>query len=391
MTPWEDRIISAFIERYPASKASETGKALRLAAEKIFPDFDNASPDEKESFLDAAESLEAQQFLSLVWVRHRKGELLSALICPDVEKLYEGKERPSPKIAAEAARSAAREAARKIASQTGNEDPNTEKARVFFNFLAENIAASDAAKGITADSVNDLAKLFLAISEPINLTLRALSVSLYNDSKRLEALVNSFKAIFTRAERQGIAIPELSFLDRSFPEVSIADKKGLILTLPLITIQKITSIESCFESTGEAPSVLMIENKETFYALAASNSKYDRLLYVGGHPNRAVRALVTILAKSDFAFYHAGDLDPDGILILQELQKIAGKTIMPVNMDAPTFDAYLKHARKLEPTMLQRLKLIKSETRSLPGIQELIQKIEITGKGIEQEIIEYDF
>jgi hypothetical protein len=218
--------------------------------------------------------------------------------------------------------------------------------------------------------------------------------------------------IFARAERQGIIIPELSFLDRSFPETSIAGKitiniegsqvlnneSGSILTLPLITIQKITSIAGCQPEspTGKTLSVLMIENKETFFTFAASTCKYNCLLYVGGHPNRAVRALVTILAKSGFTFYHAGDLDPDGILILQELQGIVynagivtGKTVTPVYMDALTFDTYLKHGRKLEPSILQRINLIKDKTRALPGITELIRKIEKTGKGIEQEIIEY--
>jgi hypothetical protein len=208
-------------------------------------------------------------------------------------------------------------------------------------------------------------------------------------------------------------LPEnfFSLLDRSFPEASIAgrititiensqaliNESGSILTLPLVTAQKIKSIIPCNSElqAAESPSVLMIENKETFFTLAASTHTYNCLLYVGGHPNRAVRALVTILAKSGFAFYHTGDLDPDGILILQELQGIvsnagiAGKTVTPVYMDGFTFERYFKHGRNLEPSVLQRIRLIKDETRALPGMAELIEKIETTGRGIEQEIIEY--
>ncbi|GHV87724.1 hypothetical protein AGMMS50267_00840 [Spirochaetia bacterium] len=420
MTFWEEHIINAFIERYPKSAAAKPGnkdcstenRVLRIPAVKIFPGFDKASPDEKDSFLDAAESLERQRFLSLVWVRHRKGDLLSALVCSDMEQLYKLTEKPSPKTTAEAARNAAREAAGQM---NNNEDPNAAKARAFFFFLAETIRASDAASGITAKSIQELALLFKTLSSPTNRTIRALSVSLYNDSKKLEALINSYKTIFTRAERQGIAVPDISLLDRSFPETSIAghitinieesqpliNESGSILTLPLITIQKITSIKSAVSSPVKLPTVLMIENKETFFTLAASSHQYTGLLYVGGHPNRAVRALVTILAKSGFTFYHAGDLDPDGILILQELQaiinnagivrnaSIAGQSVTPVYMDASTFERYLAHGRTLEPSMLQRIKLINDETRALPGMDELIKKIEASGKGIEQEIIEY--
>ncbi|GHU97304.1 hypothetical protein FACS189483_02890 [Spirochaetia bacterium] len=174
--------------------------------------------------------------------------------------------------------------------------------------------------------------------------------------------------------------------------------------MPLITIQKIISIAGCHSesASGERPSVLMLENKETFFTLAAalyttdaSCRKYTCILYVGGYPNQAIRALVRILAKSSFIFYRSGDLDPDGILILQELQDIiynagiAGQTVTQVYMDASTFARYLEHGRKLEASMLQRINLIKDETRALPGIAELIKKIEESRKGIEQEIIEY--
>ncbi|GHV63149.1 hypothetical protein AGMMS49587_12210 [Spirochaetia bacterium] len=421
MTPWEDRIINAFIERYPASAAARLANSkkniLRIPALKVFPGFYNAAPDERESFLDAAKSLETRKILSLVWVRYRKDAELSTLVCHDMEKLFEFSQKPSPKTIAEAAREAAGKIALHLRIE-GDEDPNTEKTCAFFSFLSENMTAPDAAKGIGAESVHDLAKLFQAVSKPVNLTLRALSISLYNDSKKLEALINSCKAIFARAERQRIAMPELSFLDRSFPETSIAgrititiensqalvNESGSILTLPLVTIQKIESIADCHSesASGEHPSVLMLENKETFFTLAAalytsgaSCRTYTCILYVGGYPNRAVCALVRILAKSGFTFYHSGDLDPDGILILQELQGIinnagiAGQTVTPVYMDTSTFARYLEHGRKLEPSMLQRITLIKDETRALPGIAELIEKIEKTRKGIEQEIIEY--
>ncbi|GHU59610.1 hypothetical protein FACS189444_5220 [Spirochaetia bacterium] len=415
MTFWEDRIISAFIERYPKSAAakpdnndcSAENRVLRIPAAKIFPDFERASPDEKDSFLDAAESLEARQLLSLVWPRYEKGERLSALVCSDMEQLYKLTEIPSPKTTAEAARNAARDAAGEMV--TNNEDPNAAKARAFFLFLAETIRASDAANGITAESIQDMALLFKTLSGATNRTIRALSIFMYNDSKKLEALVNSYKTIFARAERQGIAVPDISLLDRSFPETSIAGHITInieespplingshsILTLPLITIQKITSIESAASSLVKPTTALMIENKETFFTLAASSHQYTCLLYVGGHPNRAVRALVTILARSGFAFYHTGDLDPDGILILQELQGIidnagrTGQTVTPVYMDASTFDRYFAHGRTLEPSMLYRIKLINDETRALTGIAELIQRIEENRKGIEQEIIDY--
>ncbi|MDR2746062.1 MAG: DUF2220 domain-containing protein [Treponema sp.] len=405
LTVWEKRIAGAFAERYPASAAASglAPRPLRLRPDRIFPDFDRASPDDRESFLEAAEALEKRGILSLSWVRHRKGEALSSLICRDPELLFDLAGKPSPKTTAETVRQMARSLA---AMQSGAD---------LFSFIAENFSPQDAALGIDVEALADLARLVGFFSEngavrpgnpgqnPQGITIRALSVALYRDSKRLEALAGLFNPLLTRARRMGIAFPGFAFPDRSFPETFIAGKitlcfgeadpaaplvnaTGSILALPLGTIQKLGRI---IPLDGAEPAALMIENKETFFALAESLPGYACFLYTGGHPNRAVRSLVSLLAESGFTLFHSGDLDPDGILILQELREIAGKPVSPLLMDRAVFDRYRDCGRKLEPTMLRRIGLIRQETRSIPGVEELIQRIQETGRGIEQEIINY--
>jgi hypothetical protein len=427
MTAWEKRIVGVFAERYPVSAAAsivapdaasgKTGeddrevsdrklRLLRLRPDRVFPGFEQASPDERESFLEAAESLERRGVLSLVWARHRKGEAIRSLTCRNPELLFELAGKPSPRTVAEAVREAARPFA------AGN---------ALFSFLTENFTPQDAAAGIDVTAVTDLARLsgffsgegVPALSRPDGIrgiTPRALSVALYRDSKRLETVIDLFAPLLNRARRLGVAVPDFAFLDRAVPETYIAGKvvlcfdeynarnappetaplvnaTGSILALPLGTILKLRAIAPVEEKA--TPSVLMIENKETFFALSESLPDYTCFLYTGGHPNRAVQALAALLARSGFTFSHAGDLDPDGILIMQELGNITGKRVTPVGMDAATFDRYRDCGRKLEPTMLRRIRLITPETRSLPGVQELIQRIEAVGVGVEQEIIDY--
>jgi hypothetical protein len=454
LTHWEKLIVGTFAQRYPGSAAAtgNEGRSLRLRPDSVFPGLDRASPDDRESFLEAAESLERRGLLSLVWARHRKGEALSALICRDPELLFELAGRPSPKTIAEDVRDLARTvaAAAEAYRRTMNGAAGiASEETALFSFLAENFTPLDAASGVDAAALTDLARLtgFLfkkdgeepppGIGEksgtlpeflpegtppgrPRGITTRALSVALYGNSKRLEALIGLFNPLLNRARRQGIAIPDFSFLDRSFPETFIAGKIALcfgedepsrppetplvnaggnILGLPLGTILKLRRIKPLekeaapgvpgLTASEPAPAVLTIENKETFFALAESLPGYACFLYTGGHPNRAVRALVSLLAESGFAFYHAGDLDPEGILILQELGEIAGKQVRPLNMDKAVFDSYLPCGRKLEPSMLKRTKLISQKTRAIPGMEELIARIEETGMGVEQEIINY--
>jgi hypothetical protein len=282
------------------------------------------------------------------------------------------------------------------------------------------LTPEDAASGIDAAAVHDLHRVTdYLIGNPCSaITPRALSVRLFADSKRLEHLTALFRTVFRRAEQMSVPAPDFSPFERSFPETLVAGKicltfhgenpplinaAGSILGLPLSTIQKIAHIAVISEKP--APEILTVENKETFYALANSvgeinrttvNSRFDCIVYAGGYPNRAVHALVAAFARSGFRFFHAGDLDPDGILILQELTDIAGTAcnarvpIEPFRMDAATFDCYAAHARVLEPTMLRRLSLITEATRALPGIGGLITRIIESGRGVEQEIIDYE-
>ncbi|MDR1286859.1 MAG: DUF2220 domain-containing protein [Treponema sp.] len=468
LTVWEKRIIGAFIERYPASAAAsldggasgaaasaappagpggvpaeaapplKTPRPQRLRPDRIFPGLDRSSPDERESFLEAAEALEGRGLLSLIWARHRKGETLSALVCRNPELLHELAGKPSPKITAEKVRQTARLFA--VTAEVYHKDTGgaVDKAgapeAALFSFIAEHFTPQDAAGGIDVITLTELVRLTNFLfdrdttegiqregfppknSRPENLppgkargiTTRALSAALYGDSKRLETLLSLFDPLFSRARRRGIAIPDFSFLDRSYPETFIAGKivfewkedipaggtplvnaAGGIVGLPLETILKLRRLRPLAGEGRGLMRVLMIENKETFFALSQSLPSYACFLYAGGHPNRAVRALALLLAESGFAFSHAGDLDPDGILILQELAEITGKEVSPLLMDAATFDRYLECGRTLEPSMLKRTALIGEKTRSIPGMAELIRRIEETGMGVEQEIIDY--
>ncbi len=288
----------------------------------------------------------------------------------------------------------------------------------FLNFLADHFNTLDVGRGMHLKEAEDFISLldFLLkekfqgdIQQTIALSTRALSVKLYNDSKRLEKILDLAAPLFTQAKKQNQIVPDLSFLERSFPETLIAGKLifkyrtsvakqtdqplplvntgGHILGFPLLSAESIETIKTL--KPKERMTVLTIENKETFYALAASLSGYDCFLYTGGYPNRAAAAFIKILSASGFSFYHSGDLDPDGILILQNVYDLAGKNIIPVGMDVETFNRCLPWARPLHKTMLQQTGKIRDDIKTLPGIAKLLERILETERGVEQEVIDY--
>jgi hypothetical protein len=412
MSGWEIKIIGAFISRYFTS-AAETGReergVMRLRSVALFPNFDTAVPDEKESYLEAAESLERKGLLILNWEKRNKGERLKTLTCVDMQKLFEVSGMKDPKTKAEEIRSLFRD---KAAAFTVSENY-----RPFLKYLSENLGFSEPGRGINYKAAEDfiyLLEVLYSSGRPENITTRALSIFLYNDSKRLEYLMDLFTPIVSQVQKQGIPTPDISFLERSFPETMIAGKLifeyetgtdephpplinagGLILGFPLQSVRTIVSIKTI--DAKDTPAVLMVENKETFYALVSSKnsgkdsglSRYDSFIYTGGYPNQAVIAMIKILAASGFCLYHAGDLDPDGILILQNIMDVAEKPVSPVGMDTTVFDRYLPWARPLAGTMLNQLKKIRDDTKAIPGLADLIRRIEETGRGVEQEIIDY--
>ncbi|GHV84759.1 hypothetical protein AGMMS50230_03670 [Spirochaetia bacterium] len=419
MSFWENKILGAFICHYFASvpKTGEEKRShLRLRGVEVFPDFDAAPPDEKESYLEAAEALELKGFVKIRWEKRGKGERIKTLSCDDFEQLFAEAGKTYPQAVAQTIRTMIRDRAEKLRSVAGYGPPDPEKEVIaFLDYFSDNFGPRETAQGMDQKTVDDFIRLLEVFFDPSQLekiSTRALSILLYRDSKRLEDILGLFSLTISRAKRRDVPVPSLSFLERSYPDTMISGKimfeykdnkpplinaPGLILGLPLESIGEMKNIKTITGQGGSERSVLTIENKETFYALGSPQkygeskklSCYDCFLYTGGYPNRAAAALVRLLAVSGFSFYHAGDLDPDGVLILQNILDIAERPVRPVMMNAAVFDRYLPWARSLNKGSLRQLEKIREDTRIIPGLAALISRIEETSCGVEQEIIDY--
>lgn len=418
MTQSELRILETLAERFARSAHAEGGAPLRLTPEKSFADVLTAGPDAYESFLEAAEKLEVDGIVSLAWKRFRKGEELATIILRDAGALFSRLGRPLPSDEAGRARDTARVEAARVEAKR----PDDGASRAFFAWLAEGVRPRDASvdeREIDLSlAIRDFARLADALTSSAKdgflsgITPRALSVTLFSDSKRIETLLAELAPLISRARRADVPVPDTSAVERNFPETLVAgplsfslddgdadpgasldNATGCVIGIPLVTAAKITRVQTIAPDARRAnarPLLVSVENLETFYALATGDCPIaDAFLYAGGHPNRAVQRLLAAFARSGFAIKHAGDLDPEGILILQEVMDAAGIPVTPLKMDAATFDACLPHSRELETTALSRVIMIRDATRALPGVNGLLARILATGRGVEQEIIEY--
>ena len=426
MNTWEKKIVDEFISHYfdSAPEKGEDRSVLRIRSSVFFPDFDSAHHEDKESYIEAAKSLKKKELISLSWEKWGKDERLKTLSCENFEMLFKEAGRLYPKTEAEkirtilAVRAKALRESLKTASDTKEavvpacDAAQSEKVITLLEFLSIHFGLREIGQGIDQKVMEEFIQLLVFLLEPFRLekiTTRSLSILLYRDSKHLENLLNLCTPLLSRVQKN-VPIPDLSFLERSYPEIMISGKiiiefknsktpmvnaEGYIIGFPLESAGKIESIQ--LVSPKKEKTVLTIENKETFYALASppklfsgeNFSQFDCFLYIGGYSNRAAAALIKTLAASGFSFYHAGDLDPDGVLILQHIQDLAERPITPIRMDAATFDQYQSWARSLTKPMLRQIEKIREETKAIPGLADLLRRIEETGLGIEQEIIDY--
>ena len=424
MINWENKIIETLISHYFTSAnataiaevfADGNRRTLRIRSSVLFPDFDAAHPDEKESYLEAVETLERKKLIKLNWEKNGKGERLKTLSCENIENLFKEAKRSFPNTEAKTIRDMLKtksEALRESSALSSSGSAEAKRIIDFLEFYSIHFYPRYVGQGIDGKIMEEFIRLLDFCSSPARyekLSTRALSVLLYRDSKRLENILTLCKPLLSGAEKF-FSGPNLSYLERSYPETMISVKivieykkettplinaGGHILGISLENAEEIKSIQLVTEKKEKA--VLSIENKETFYALGSQQkhgvsenlSCYDCFLYTGGYPNRAAAALIKVMAASDFSFCHAGDLDPDGILILQNIQDLAERPVIPLRMDAATFDQYQAWAKTLSKPAIRQIKKIREKTKAIPDLADLLRRIEETGLGLEQEIVDY--
>lgn len=392
MTETARSILEHFSQAFPNSAHYRGGRKLRLGKwEKRYPDL-SSNLDAKEEFLSAVEELEQLGVLRATWRRFREGTDLEALVLEDAEALYRFLDRPSPETVRRSML-AVLDSPRWAAGE-----PNGLLAQVR-DHLRSLVDAGHPTAVETPESLEDLATLLRCRPQDRDSTpIRALSVRLFNDSKRIEHLLRRADADVRRAT--GVPISEALGLSRSYPEVSVAVHGALVVdgrrwpcrgepvTLSRDLVDALDVIEF-----GEPPRILLVENKETFFVLSRRLMRcefpsFAGLVYVAGHPHAATISVLDRCIEAGADLHHFGDLDPDGLLILTEMAERTGRRIQPFCMDARVYEAYRRFGYRLSAAAVRRLASAESRLpESMRSLAELIVGAQI---GVEQEVIDVD-
>lgn len=219
------------------------------------------------------------------------------------------------------------------------------------------------------------------------LPLRALSVRLYNDSKRLEGLLPQADKLSMSAA--GEKLSDRYGLARTYPQTALRGALELVLQdgqswrlagNPLFV--ELQLAERLALISAEAP-VLVVENKETFMTLPYAKCGFAGLVYGGGHLNPAAAKLLRLVEQSGLEMYYFGDLDPDGLLIFQQARSILKGQLLPWHMDTETYQSYVRFGYPRSEGSVARLSQLHE-----PRLSELSNLIQQYGRGVEQEVID---
>lgn len=390
---YEGHIQELFARAYIRSAMRRGGKALRLRNwEKLVPEaFTRAA--EKEAFLSSMEDLAQQGILRLGWSHRRKRDKLLWAELQDPQKLFANLGKPQPEVLDDKLRNFANqlESRARIAGLATVER--------FFGSLSRYPGYLEQLLDIR--DIEDIYTLLAHQDRPLDrFPIRSLSVQLYRDSKRLESLLELIKPLAKRLKQDDL----LSDLPRrSFPVAWIVGSLQLRsgyrvileggnsyspmgLSLELLQGATDLEIQSARGQQGFI-NILSIENKESFFSLPRMGLPFDGFVYTNGWPNSAVRQILDLLHKGGYNLYHAGDLDIEGLAILEYLHETYGTS--PFGMDLVTFERYRAFGRPLLNAEIRSHRFEIYISRLAPDLKTLAQEIVKSRIGIEQEIIDY--
>ncbi len=390
MREYSASICRAFLDAYPKSAAFSGGRRLRIGSwERRYPEItkDFAA---KDAFIESVEYLQQEGLLEIRWVRFRAHEQVEALYLLDSYRLYEHEGLLHPKLVDTQVSLAIEkiQVTSPLAIQVYEAlVSNSMTLRTIFSI--ETPEELIRALSMTQDIIT---LCELTREHRTSHTIRELSIRLFNDSKRIEALVPYVGRLSTKVAL-GDLVGELG-LERSYPEVTFylegtlcfSDKSRLssqkkIMTLPYVTIIELEK----YEPTPQEQRILLLENKESFFTAVKNHTEeslFQGYLYLGGFPDSATSHLIEKLAGTSLELYCFCDLDPSGLLIAEQVQKIAKREVLWYQMDSATYLRYKEYGYPLIPSELK--KLTSSIDHRFTELKELINASSI---GLEQEII----
>ena len=153
-------------------------------------------------------------------------------------------------------------------------------------------------------------------------------------------------------------------------------KDNLLYNIPLEHLKDVVKVQA------KSKNIFIVENEMVFVRLYEyfRGKKDVALICTSGQLRLASLVLIDLLLKEDYQIYYSGDIDPEGIGILNRVIQKSGNKVIPWRVDLETYLKYEKNENPISETSLKKLTSIK-DTR----FKDLILAMEDIKKACYQE------
>ncbi len=145
--------------------------------------------------------------------------------------------------------------------------------------------------------------------------------------------------------------------DFRFSEDAFLNCNGEILSLPLSLVSSMQSFEC-----AHPKKIISVQRKEMFYIINRRHGgEGTGFIWTGEITDprgsgSAVHRMLQLIAESDPAVQHFGNIDPEGFVAFKAVQEAIPRDVHPVGMDAETYRNNLSYGYKLRNEDMLRLR-----------------------------------
>ncbi|MCU6753789.1 Wadjet anti-phage system protein JetD domain-containing protein [Bovifimicola ammoniilytica] len=370
LSDYQNKILEKLLDKYERSKqnydSTEKLRAIMIKPTDIYKDYDSdySDIDEQSEFETDISELVNEEYITI----RRKEKIISRIVLnvDSLDKIYTLMKREPRKLAIQNEINLYKEWIGK-----------NELISCYCTHQIELLKNSKTAKYKIKVAENLLRLLEFVLSNRQMILERELSIAVFGDTKIFEKEYrNKLLYVLKTYGNYNDLISEIEEEKGNEKEEREEIEHSILEELNIYSNPKYVYFKGCAEITFEdgnsyklssdIPIALPMDKLNTIKSFMISDSaimtvenlaSYNRIyekdyfvIYLAGYHNIAKQSLIKLIASQNDVkeWYHFGDIDPDGFLILENLKKKTGINFKPVYMSINELKKYEKYTKKLE-------------------------------------------
>lgn len=400
----QKKILELLLKKYESSKTyddqNEVTQSFSILPEKVFPEYNNDFTD-IDKIKDFENDIEILQINSLVIISKKQDRVSKITAISSDENWKTIREILGVKDKNE------RRKAEIAFYSSIYEDPDSETiVKEFCKYQIERLENDKEAEYLQEDSKNIISLLNFILKNKNEILERELSISVLANSKTWEEKYKRKVLKILRQSKHFDSLIENCADEKEinkvileecnvYPNPSYIYFKGngritfendrtvsVYYDIPLaLSSQSINKIKSLEIADSK---IMTIENLTSFNRIKESDTFF---IYLSGYHNSAKQNFLEKIYQqnSSKAYYHFGDIDPDGFFILENLQKKTHIDLKPYKMGLEELKKYSDFSKTLEENDITKAKSLIEKGKFVEIMNYMLEK----NIKVEQEIISW--